>query len=100
MQVFALLLGLGGACCLYLASPNQRLLPLPPGQSVAQNRGTRLCWLGVAAIAVSAWAWSTTQGWPAATVATLATVGTGLSLWPFAGAYRDARRQHPVQARR
>ncbi|MHA7680066.1 hypothetical protein [Cupriavidus sp. PET2-C1] len=94
MQVFAVLLGLGGACCLYLASPNQRLLLLPlSAPATARSRRARLCWLAALSIAPSAWAWSLTQGWPAAIAATLATVGTGLSLWPFAGAYRDARRQ-------
>ncbi|MGO4328448.1 hypothetical protein AB4Z48_17210 [Cupriavidus sp. 2TAF22] len=97
MQVLAALLGLGGACCFYLASPNQRLLS-SFAAGAARSRGTWLCWTATLAIAVSAWAWSTLQGWPSAIAATLATVGTGLSLWPFTGAYLDARRrrQHGV----
>ncbi|WP_082079657.1 hypothetical protein [Cupriavidus basilensis] len=88
MQVLAVLLGLGGACGFYLASPNQRLLSPLPSAATAW-----LCRAAAVAVAVSAWAWSTAQGWPCAIAATLATVGTGLSLWPFAGACLDARRR-------
>ncbi|EHP43828.1 hypothetical protein OR16_07069 [Cupriavidus basilensis OR16] len=99
MQVLAALLGLGGAGCLYLASPNQRLLP-SVATTQAPGRGTRLCCAATLAVAISGWAWSTTQGWPSAIAATLATVGTGLSLWPFMGAWLDARRQRRAKASR
>ncbi|WP_454720979.1 MULTISPECIES: hypothetical protein [Cupriavidus] len=93
MQVLAVLLGLGGACGFYLASPNQRLLSPPPSALATRHRRLWLCRIAALAVAVSAWAWSIAQGWPSAVAATLATVGTGLSLWPFTGAWLDARRQ-------
>ncbi|WP_420993870.1 hypothetical protein ACKI2N_008980 [Cupriavidus sp. 30B13] len=96
MQVLAVLLGLGGACCFYLASPNQRLLP--SFAAAAARSSAWLCRAAALAVAASAWAWSAAQGWPCAVAATLATVGTGLSLWPFAGAYLEARRQGRQQA--
>lgn len=97
MQVLAVLLGLGGAGCFYLASPNQRLLPSTVA-APASGRSARLCCAATLAVVISGWAWSTTQGWPSAIAATLATVGTGLSLWPFTGAWFDARRQRRAKA--
>lgn len=88
MQVLAVLLGLAAAACLYLAAPNQVLLP--PG-TVAQPRV--LGWLGLALVILSTWLWSTTDGWPVAIAATLATVPCALSAWPFVGIYVDRRRQ-------
>lgn len=85
MQVFAALLGLAGAACLYLAGPNQTLLRRAP-----QSR--MLVWLGIVLTAASAVGWSIDHDWPAALAAVLATLGTGLSLWPFLGCYVQKRR--------
>jgi len=92
MEAFAVLLGLLAAACLYLAAPNQVLLPSPqngPGWRPAP----RLCgWLGLGLTVLSTWLWSQAQGWPVAVAANLAIIPTGLSLWPFIGTYMNARR--------
>ncbi|AGW89820.1 MULTISPECIES: hypothetical protein [Cupriavidus] len=88
MQVLAALLGLAAAACLYLASPNQVLLPTG---AVAQPRV--LGWLGLLLVILSTWLWSTTDSWAVAIAATLATVPCALSAWPFVGIYVDRRRQ-------
>ncbi|WP_455280717.1 hypothetical protein [Cupriavidus necator] len=88
MQALAVLLGLAAAACLYLAAPNQVLLP--PGTR-AQPRV--FGWLGLALLLLSTWLWSTTDGWPVAIAASLATVPSALSVWPFIGTYAGRRRQ-------
>ncbi len=88
MQALAVLLGLAAAACLYLAAPNQVLLP--PGR-VAQPRV--LGWLGPALVIVSTWLWSTTDGWPVAIAASVVTVPCALSVWPFIGTYAARKRQ-------
>lgn len=88
MQALAVLLGLAAAACLYLAAPNQVLLP--PGMGVpARVFG----WLGLALAVLSTWLWSTTDGWPVAIAASLATVPCALSVWPFIGIYVARRRR-------
>jgi hypothetical protein len=94
MQVLAVLLGLAAAACLYLAAPNQVLLP--PG-SGAQPR---VCgWLGLALFMLSTWLWSITDGWPVAIAASLATVPCALSVWPFVGTCVN-RKRRAAQGRR
>ncbi|WP_354685843.1 hypothetical protein [Cupriavidus necator] len=88
MQVLAVFLGLAAAACLYLAAPNQVLLPRGAGAPSGV-----LGWLGLALVILSTWLWSTTDGWPVAIAATLATVPCALSLWPFVGTYVDRGRQ-------
>ncbi|MBP0639696.1 hypothetical protein [Cupriavidus sp. AcVe19-6a] len=87
MQVLAVFLGLAAAACLYLAAPNQVLLP--PGR-VPQPRVSG--WLGLVLVLASTWLWSTTDGWPVAIAASLATVPCALSAWPFVGTYVHRRR--------
>ncbi|WP_042885128.1 hypothetical protein [Cupriavidus necator] len=88
MQVLAVLLGQAAAACLYLAAPNQVLMP---SGTVAQPRV--LGWLGLVLVILSTWLWSITDGWPVAIAATLATVPCALSAWPFVGIYVERRRQ-------
>ncbi|MCG5259637.1 hypothetical protein EM868_19200 [Cupriavidus gilardii] len=85
MQPFAALLGLAGAACLYLAGPNQVLLRRPPQRRM-------MVWLGIVLTSAGAVGWSVEHSWPSAIAATLATLGTGLSLWPFLGCYLHKRR--------
>ncbi|WP_432259935.1 hypothetical protein [Cupriavidus sp. TMH.W2] len=94
MQVLAVLLGLAAAACLYLAAPNQVLLP--PG---AMARPRVPGWLGLVLVIVSTWLWSTTDGWPVAIAASLVTVPCGLSVWPFVGTYA-ARRRNAARGQR
>lgn len=88
MQVLAVLLGLAAAAYLYLAAPNQVLLP--PGR-VTQPR--TLGWLGLVLVVVSTWLWSITDGWPAAIAASLVTVPCALSVWPFIATYAARKRR-------
>ncbi|SOZ16036.1 putative transmembrane lipoprotein [Cupriavidus taiwanensis] len=94
MQVLAILLGLAAAACLYLAAPNQVLLP--PG---TLTRPRLAGWLGLALTCVSTWLWSLTDGWPVAIAASLVTVPCALSVWPFIGTYA-ARRRHGEREQR
>ncbi|CAG9172936.1 hypothetical protein LMG23992_02374 [Cupriavidus laharis] len=92
MEAFTVLLGLVAAACLYLAAPNQVLLPsLPPG-SVRRPAAWLFGWLGLALTLLSTWLWSQAQGWPVAIAANLAIIPTGLSLWPFIGTYVNHKR--------
>lgn len=93
MQVLAVLLGLAAAACLYLAAPNQVLLP--PGAIARRVPG----WLGLALVVASTWLWSTTDGWPVAIAASLVTVPCALSVWPFIGTYA-ARRRNTARGQR
>lgn len=90
MEAFAVLLGLVAAVCLYLAAPNQVLLPPPPGSGRPAPR--LFGWLGLALTLLSTWLWSQAQSWPVAVAANLAIIPTGLSLWPFIGTYMNHRR--------
>lgn len=93
MEAFALLLGLLAAACLYLAAPNQVLLPSPPQIGPGWRLAPRLFgWLGLGLTVLSTWLWSQAQGWPVAVAANLAIIPTGLSLWPFIGTYMNERR--------
>ncbi|CAM3026127.1 hypothetical protein [Cupriavidus taiwanensis] len=93
MQVLAVLLGLAAAACLYLAAPNQALLP--PG---TLSRPRLAGWLGLALTGASTWLWSLTDGWPVAVAASLVTVPCALSVWPFIGTYA-ARKRHGARER-
>lgn len=95
MQGFAVVLGLAAAACLYLAAPNQVwLAPGSAGHARLQALGSRLlCWLAAGLTAASFLLWNAEFGWGVAIVATLITVTTGTSLWPFAGTYIDVRRR-------
>ncbi|SPA40303.1 putative transmembrane lipoprotein [Cupriavidus taiwanensis] len=88
MQVLAVLLGLAAAACLYLAAPNQALLP--PG---LLTRPRLSGWLGLTLTCASTWLWSLTDGWPVAIAASLVTVPCALSVWPFIGTWA-ARKRH------
>ncbi|WP_454710614.1 hypothetical protein [Cupriavidus nantongensis] len=94
MQVLAVLLGLAAAACLYLAAPNQVLLP--PG---AMTRPRLSGWLGLALTGISTWLWSLADGWPVAIAATLVTVPCALSVWPFIGTWA-ARLRHVEREQR
>ncbi|SOZ34553.1 hypothetical protein [Cupriavidus neocaledonicus] len=92
MQVLAVLLGLAAAACLYLAAPNQVLLP--PGTMPGNLFRPRLAgWLGLALICASTWLWHLTDGWPVAIAASLVTVPCALSMWPFIGTYAARKRR-------
>ncbi len=92
MEAFAVLLGLVAAACLYLAAPNQVLLPSPPTGSGGRPAPRLFAWLGLALTLLSTWLWSQAQNWPVAVAANLAIIPTGLSLWPFIGTYMNHRR--------
>ncbi|CAG2145025.1 hypothetical protein LMG31506_03121 [Cupriavidus yeoncheonensis] len=87
MEAFAVLLGLVAAACIYLAAPNQVLLPSPQNGSGRRPAPQLFGWLGLALTVLSTWLWSQAQGWPVAVAANLAIIPTGLSLWPFIGTY-------------
>lgn len=95
MQGFAVVLGLAAAACLYLAAPNQVwVAPGTAAHARLQALGTRvLCWLALGLTVASFLLWSGVFGWGVAVVATLITVTTGTSLWPFVGTYADVRRR-------
>jgi len=102
MQGFAVVLGLAAAACLYLAAPNQ--VWLAPGSAAharLQAFGSRtLCWLAVGLTVTSFLLWNAVFGWGVAVVATLITVTTGTSLWPFVGTYAEVRRHRAARAHR
>ncbi len=95
MQGFAVVLGLAAAACLYLAAPNQVwLAPGSAGHARLRALGSRLlCWLAVGLTVASFLLWNAVFGWGVAIVATVITVTTGTSLWPFLGTYVDVRRR-------
>ncbi|WP_423197322.1 MULTISPECIES: hypothetical protein [unclassified Cupriavidus] len=97
MQGIAVLLGLVAAACLYLAAPNQVLIPparLPLAPRV-------LGWLGLALTVASAWIMSVAESWGVAIAAALVTLTCSLSLWPFLGTWAHQRRgaRHPRGSR-
>lgn len=88
MQGIAVLLGVIAAACLYLAAPNQVLIPATRLPLAPRLLG----WLGLVLTVVSAWAMSVVEGWPVALPATLITLTCSLSLWPFLGTWVRHRR--------
>jgi hypothetical protein len=101
MQGYAVVLGLAAAACLYLAAPNQ--VWLAPGSAAharLQALGSRmLCRLALGLIMASFLVWNALFGWGIALVATLITLTTGLSLWPFIGTYADVRRRRSARGK-
>ncbi|MFJ4291958.1 hypothetical protein ACIP1U_19560 [Cupriavidus sp. NPDC089707] len=95
MQVLAVFLGLAAAACLYLAAPNQVLLP--PGRG---SQPRVFGWLGLALVIASTWLWSMTDGWPVAIAASLTTVPCALSAWPLVGTYVHRKRLAAAQGQR
>ena len=88
MQGIAVLLGLVAAACLYLAAPNQVLIPparLPLAPRV-------LGWLGLLLTVAAAWIMSVAESWGVAIAAALVTLTCSLSLWPFLGTWAHQRR--------
>ncbi|CAG2140550.1 hypothetical protein LMG26411_01897 [Cupriavidus numazuensis] len=98
MEAFAVLLGLVAAACLYLAAPNQVLLPARSSGAIGRPAPSLFGWLGLALTLLSTWLWSVAQSWPVAIAATFAIIPTGLSVWPFIGTYVDQRRPGTKEA--
>jgi len=88
MQGIAVLLGLVAAACLYLAAPNQVLIP----SSRRPLSPRALFILGLVLVVASAWIMSIPEGWAVAIAATLITLTCCLSLWPFLGTWANHRR--------
>jgi hypothetical protein len=101
MQGFAVVLGLAAAACLYLAARNQVwLAPGTAAHARMQALGSRLlCWLALGLTVASFLLWNAVFGWGIALVATLITVTTGLSLWPFVGTYAAVRRRRAARGK-